>query len=190
MLKVNLLPPRIKAARVKRLMMLAAVAGVAVFLTIPAGFWYIKFVQVRVLQEKIRVIDGEAREYAGIIEKVTQLEAQEASLAKKIEVLDKLEARQSTWIKVMEALSFSQSRAKDLWIQNFVSRPITTAPDTGKTELILTGVAFSVASVDDFVQAFQKSDLAPELKEAPVMRGGSEEGQPMVTFTATFKFKV
>lgn len=190
MLKINLLPPRIKAARIKRLMILGAVAGAAVLLTIPAGFWYVKFAQVRVLQAKIKALDREAAEYAGIIEKVTELETQEAALAKKLEVLDKLLARQAGWIKVLEALSLSQSRARDLWLQQFTSRALTAAPDTGKTELTLNGYAYSIASVDDFVRAFQKSDLEPELTAAPTIRSAAQEGESVISFTVVFKFKV
>ena len=192
MLKINLLPPSGKAARAKRLIMLAVTAGVAVFLTIPAGVWYLKFSRVASLKAEIKALDKEAEAggYREIMVKVDALKVQEAALAKKLDVLDKLLVRQASWIKILEALSLSQSQSKDLWLQTFSSRPLTTAPDAGKTELTLTGVAFSIASVEDFVRSFQKADFLPELKQTPVVHSATDEGQALIQFTAVFKFKV
>ena len=189
MLKVNLLPPRVKAARVKQLMMLAVVAVTGVLLTIPAGFWYLRFARVRSLQAEVKRLDAAAGEYAGIIEKVTALETQEAALAKKLEVLDKLIARQASWIHILEALSFSQAQAKDLWLTSFSSKTITAAPDAGKTEITIVGMAFSVASMDDFIRTFQHSDFSPDLEKPPSVQGMGVEGQNVIQFTAVFKFK-
>ncbi len=191
MVKVNLLPPRIKAARIKRMMMMTGIGVVAVLLAIPAGFWYLRYMSVLSLRAQLKVVETEAAkpEYAGVIEKVTQLEAQEAAVGKKLEVLDKLLARQSTWIKVMEALSFSQARAKDLWLVGLTSKTLLNAPDTGKVELTIMGMAFSAASVDDFVSSFMKSDFSPELGNQ-TMQSFIVESQRVLQFTAVVKIKV
>ncbi|MEK7474526.1 MAG: hypothetical protein AAB152_02725 [Candidatus Coatesbacteria bacterium] len=192
MVKVNLLPPRIKAARAKRMMMTAAAAAVAVLLTIPVGFWYIRYMTVLGLRGELKVVVAEAAkpEYAGVIEKVTALETQEAAVAKKLEVLDKLLGRQATWIRVMEALSFSQGRAKDLWLTGLMSKVMVTAPDTGKVELTIQGMAFSAASVNDFVTTFLKSDFSPELGTQSMTIVLGEGGQRVLQFITVVKIKV
>jgi len=191
MVKVNLLPPRIKAARAKKMMITAAVAAVAVLLTIPVGFWYIRYMQVLSLRSELKVVEAEAAkpEYAGVIEKVTQLEAQEGAVAKKLEVLDKLLARQATWIRLMEAVSFSQARARDLWLTGLLSKTLTTAADAGKVELTIQGMAFSAASVDEFLSTFQKSEFNPEVG-TPSMVTVPSEGQRVFQFLAVVKIKV
>jgi Tfp pilus assembly protein PilN len=189
--KVNLLPPRIKAERAKRMMLMAGIAVVAALLAIPAAFWYLRYMSWLSLNAQVKIVEAEAAkpEYAGIIEKVTQLEGQEASVGKKLEVLDKLLARQSAWIKVMEALSFSQARAKDLWLVGLTSKTLINAPDTGKVELTITGMAFSAASVDDFVSTFMRSEFSPELGNQ-TMQSYFIESQRVLQFTAVVKIKV
>lgn len=190
MLKINLLPPRIKAARQKRMMMLAGVAIGASLLTIPAGLWYVRFMQVRSLQAQAKQLDRDSAEFSGVIEKVSALEQQESLLAKKLEVLDKLTSRQSAWIHILEAVSTAQASARDLWLQSTVSHQLEAAPDTGKTELVITGSAFSVASFEAFVQAFQKTELKPEVYRQTLSHAVSPAGQSVVVFAVSFKFKV
>jgi Tfp pilus assembly protein PilN len=192
MIKVNLLPPRIKAARAKRLMMTAGAAAVAAVLTIPIGFWYIRYMTVLSLRGELKVVTAETAkpEYAGVIEKVTALETQEGDVAKKLEVLDKLLGRQATWIRIMEALSFSQARAKDLWLTGLTSKTLTAAPDTGKVELTIQGMAFSAASVNDFVSTFLKSEFNPELGTQSMTIVPGEGGQRVLQFVAVLKIKV
>lgn len=189
-LKINLLPPRIKQARTKRLMMLGAVAGVAVLLTIPAGLWYLRWTVAAGLQAQIKAIDAESAGYAGIIDKVTLLEGQEAALATKLGVLDKVLTRQSTWIKIMESLSFAQARAHDLWLVSLASRALTLGPDAGKIELTITGQAFSAASVDDFMRTLARAELAGIEVGQATMNSAVAGNQPVLNFNFPVKFKV
>lgn len=188
MVKVNLLPPRIKAARAKRMMITVAVAAVAVVLAIPIGFWYLRYMKVLSLRAEVKLVEAEMAkpEYAGVIEKVTALEAQEAAVAKKLEVLDELLRRQVTWIRIMEALSTSQARARDLWLTGLTSKILTAAPDAGKLEITIQGKAFSAASVDEFVSTFLRSDFSPELGTQN-MQSVLSEGQQVLQFITVVK---
>jgi Tfp pilus assembly protein PilN len=188
-LKINLLPPRIRQARNKRLMILGGAVAAAVLLTIPAGFWYIRWTVAAGLRAQIKAIDAESVAYAGIIDKVTLLETQEGALAQKLDVLDKLIARQTTWIKILESLSFAQTHAKDLWLTTLTSKSLTLGADAGKIELTINGQAFSAASVDDFMHTLSRADLANLEIGLPTMTASMVANQPVLQFNFAIKFK-
>ena len=190
MLKINLLPPRVRAARQKRVMTLLGVAAGLVLLTIPVGFWYAKHLQIVSLRARVKLLDKQSAEFAGVIEKMTALESQETLLVKKLDVLDKLTARQSAWIRVLELLSSAQASARDLWLTSAISTAVTAPPeDNGKTELTISGFAFSIASVEAFVTIFSRSELGATVYKR-TMTPTTMEGQPVVQFVASFRFKV
>lgn len=188
MIKVNLLPPRIKAERAKRMMVVAGIAAAAVILTIPAGVAYLKFLKKSSLASEIKKIDAEAASYADTITKVEALEKREAAVARKLDVLNKLLTRQSTWIRILETLSSAQTQARDLWLFNVSSKLLQAAPDTGKTELTITGVAYSVGSIDEFVRGLVRSEFAPEVTRQS-MSPVSYAGEGVWAFNFVFKFK-
>lgn len=188
MIKVNLLPPRIKAERAKRMMIVGVVVAAAVLLTIPAGFAYLRWLKASALDAEIKKIDAEAASYAETIAKVEALERREAAVAKKIDVLNKLLSRQATWIRILETLSTAQAQARDLWLTNVTSKLLQAAPDTGKTELTIIGVGYSVGSIDEFVRALVRSEFTPEVTKQ-TMTPTNIGGEGVVQFNFTFKFK-
>ncbi len=188
-LKINLLPPRIKQARMQRLMILGGVIAAAVLLTIPAGLWYERWIVAASLRSQIRAIDAESATYAGIIDKVTLLEAQEAVLAKRLDVLDKLLGRQGTWIRVLESLSFAQAHAHDLWLTSVNSKALSLGADAGKVEIALVGSAFSAASIDEFMRTLSKADLNGLEMGLVNMTVGAAGGQQILNFNFTVRFK-
>lgn len=189
-LKINLLPKRIKQERNRRLMILGGVVIAAVLLTIPAGVLYLRWTVASGLHKQIKLIDAESASYSGIIDKVTMLENREAILAKKLEVLDKLLQRQTTWIRILESLSFAQTRAQDLWLVTISSKSLTIGVDAGKIELAIAGQAFSAASVEDFTRILSKADLSNLEVGQVSMTTSALESQPVLNFTFTVKFKV
>jgi Tfp pilus assembly protein PilN len=191
-LKINLLPPRVRAARAKRLMIAAAAGAAAVLLTIPAGFWYARWSSLAALRAELALVEAEARkpEYADVIKKVEELKAQEAAVAKKLEVLAKLLGRQATWIRVFEILSDSQSQARDLWLTAVQGKTLTAGKDAGKIEMTVQGMAYSVGSVGEFVEAFKRSELAPEAQGQNMTQATAEDGHRIIRFQVQFKFKV
>ena len=187
-LKINLLPPRIKKARMQRMIIAGAVVVGLFLLAIPIGLWYVKFMTAAVLKAEIKAKQAEANEYTEVIKKNNQLKDQETALAAKLMVLDKLVGRQSLWIKVLEAVSFSQSRSRDLWLTMLTSKPMYGA-DAGKIEITLQGMAFSAASVDEFMRSLKKSDFNPDVK-VPDWNPAVIGDQKVVRFIMTFSFKV
>ena len=187
MIKINLLPPRIKAERAKRMMIVAGVLAGAVILTIPAGVAYLKWLKSSSLAAEIKKIDAEAASYADTIAKVEALEKRESSAAKRLEVLNKLLSRQATWIRILETLSVAQSQARDLWLESLSSKILQAAPDTGKTELQIMGVAYSVGSIDEFVRALVKSEFTPEVTRQ-TMTPTDLLGEGVIRFDFRFKF--
>jgi hypothetical protein len=187
-LKINLLPPRIKKARIQRMVIAGAMVVGLLLLAIPIGVWYVRFVTAASLKAQIRSKQAEANEYAEVIKKNNQLKDQEAVLAVKLVVLDKLVVRQSLWIKVLEAVSFSQTRSRDLWLTSLISKQMVGA-DAGKIEITLVGMAFSAASIDEFMRSLKKSDFNPDVKVPdwiPALIGD----QKVVRFVMTFSFRV
>jgi len=187
LLKINLLPPKIKAARTQQ-MIIMIVAAVAIgAASIPLSFLYIKWMSVNSLKAQEEKIKKDSAEYAGVIEKVMELEGKEGALAKKLDSIDKLVARQWMWIKLLETFSACQAEAGDLWLTSIQSKALQGA-DAGKTEILLEGNAFSVASIVVFQDLVRKSEMKLEItkQELPPSK---VEGQSVVKFTFTYKVK-
>lgn len=188
LLKINLLPPKIKAARTQQLIITIVVAVAVGLASIPLSFLYIKWMSVNSLKGQAEVLKKESAEFSGVIEKVMELEAKEAALAKKLDSIDKLVARQSMWIRLLETLSACQVGAGDLWLTAIRSKAMTGA-DTGKIEVIVDGSAFSVASIVAFQDLVRKSDMKLEIVKQD-LPPGSVGGQAVVSFSLTYKVKV
>ena len=191
MIRINLLPPRIKKAKSERMMMIAVVAVVAVILSVPIGIIYVKWMQESGLKADIKRIE-EARVKEGltdIIERVEALKKQEKELADKLEVLAKVTGRQAGWIRIMETLSMSQAKAQDLWFISLRSKKVTAGPDTGKIELTLQGNAFSIGSIYDLSKAMKTSELGLEVKD-PLIQGSALGNERVLFFTIKVLAKV
>ncbi len=185
--KVNLLPPRVKQARAQRLLITSGVAAGLLILSVPLGWWYLRWSTVNDLNTELRQVKAEAVGYESVIKRNEELKVQEAALEKNLKMIDKLVASQSRWIHVMEMLSSAQARARDLWLTS-VSGSVLKGKDQGKIGLTVGGMTFSVASLDEFIQALRKSDLKPEVEPGFTLRAGAA-GQSAFRFTATLKFK-
>jgi Tfp pilus assembly protein PilN len=187
LLKINLLPPKIKAARTQRLVIMVVAAVAIGAASIPLSFLYFKWMSVNSLKAQAEKIKKDSSEYSGVIEKVMELEGKEASLAKKLDSIDKLVGHQSMWLKLLETLSMCQSEAGDLWLTSIRSKALQGA-DAGKSEITVEGNAFSVASIVVFQELIQKSEMKLETikQDLPPSTVGD---QSVVKFTFTYKVK-
>jgi len=159
-LKINLLPPRIKKARIQRMIVAGAAIVGLVLLAIPVGLWYVRWMTALSLKAQIKAKETESKEYAEVIKRNNELKDDEKALAVKLQVLDRMVSKQSMWIRVLEAISFSQAHSGDLWLVQMTSKIVKTGPEPG-LEITLRGYAFSAASVDEFVRSLKKSDIDP-----------------------------
>ena len=187
LLTINLLPPKIRAARTQQLI-ITIVAVVAIGLaSIPASFLYIKWMSVSSLKAQAEKVKKESADYGGVIEKVMELEAKESSLARKLDSIDKLVGRQNMWIKLLETFSACQTEAGDLWLTGIRSKAMMGA-DAGKNEVTVEGIAFSVASIVVFQDLIRKSELKIEVikQDLPPTKVGD---QSAVKFNFTYKVK-
>ena len=192
LLKLDLLPPRIKQARAKQMMIVSGVVAGLLILSVPAGLWYVKWSTLRNMNAEFKRIETEMKspEFKGVLAQVAQLEADETAVAKKLAVIDKLVKRQSTWIGVLEALSIGQARAHDLWLTGVSSRELKKSEDKGKIELTIRGMAFSIGSVAEFMDSIRASDFDPEIIQDQRLNPSSFKGQPVIGFVTKLKIKV
>lgn len=187
-IRVNLLPPRIKKERAKRAMIAVGVAAAAIFLTLPIGFWYLRWQQKAQLEAAIKKIDAESVPFAGVIEKVNALNTREGALVKRLDVLDKLVSRQSFWIHVLESIGDAQAAARDLWLSGITSHAMVGA-DAGKIELTIDGYAYSIASAEEFERSITQSDLGVDAPTPPEYHGADILGHHVIKFTVKYKVK-
>jgi len=187
LLTINLLPPKIRAARVQSTIITIVAVVAIVIASIPISFLYIKWMAVSSLRSRAEVLKKESASYSGVIEKVMELETKEADLAKKLDSIDKLVARQELWIKMLETFSTCQAEAGDLWLTSIRSK-VLVGVDAGKTEITIEGNAFSVASIVVFQDLIRKGDLKMEItkQDLPPSKVGE---QAVVKFTLTYKVK-
>jgi len=187
LLTINLLPPKIKAARTQSLIITIVVAVAVGLAAIPLSFLYFKWISVNSLKGQAEKIKKESAEYSGVIDKVMELETKEAALTKKLDSIDKLVARQWMWIKLLETFSACQAEAGDLWLTAIRCKALIGA-DAGKTEIMVEGNAFSVASIVVFQDLIRKSDMRFEIvrQDLPPSKVGD---QSVVKFTFTYRVK-
>lgn len=186
--KVNLLPPRIRQARAKRLLLaVAVVAGVAL-LSVPVGWWYVRWVALAGIESELEEVTREASKYGDVIGMNERLNTREQELVAKLKNLDRMMARQAGWIRILEALSIGQAQATDLWLTNLDSKLHQAGKDKGKVELTVQGKAFSIASVDEFVKVIVESELKPEAPEYEFSQQSVVGGRMVIGFT--FKMKL
>jgi Tfp pilus assembly protein PilN len=184
MIRINLLPPRIKKAKAERLMIAIGVAVAIALLSIPISILYIRWVQVSGLKAEIKRIE-KARVDEGltdIIERVEALKKQEKELADKLTALGKATKKQASWIRILETLSISQAKAQDLWFVSLRSKKVVAGIDAGKIELTLQGNAFSIGSINDLSRAMKASELGLEVSE-PVIQGSALGTERVLFFT-------
>jgi len=189
LLTINLIPPRVRAERAKRMFIVVAVAVGLGLLAIPLAVLYFKWMSVSLLKGKYRALEAESKNYAGIIEKVVELENKETALVKKLDAIDGLVSRQWIWIKLLETISQCQSQVGDIWFTSLKSKTLAGA-DAGKTELTLEGNAFSIAAVVDFQNMVLKSGLGVEFTKTNMQSAQVGTGnQTAVKFMTVLKFK-
>lgn len=186
--QLNLLPPRIRKERARRLMQLSIGAAVAVVLALPVGWWYSKWSAVSSLNARVIELDQRQKPYEEMIRKLEALKTDEAALVKKLEILEQLVRRQSTWIRLLEGIGFSQARVQDLWLTNLTSTSAKSGTNVGKIEVTVRGMAFSLAAVHEFTKALQDTDLGLEIGDIQ-MSVASSGGEKVITFITTIMFK-
>lgn len=186
--QLNLLPPRIRQERARRIMQISIIAAAIVVLALPVGWWYSKWSAVSSLKAQIIELEKAQKPYAEMITKLEALELSEAELVKRLEVLDQMVRRQSTWIRLLEGIGLSQARVQDLWLTNLTSMSAKSGTNAGKIEVTLRGMAFSLAAVNEFVRALEDSDLELQVEE-PQMSVISSRGERVIAFITTIMFK-
>jgi Tfp pilus assembly protein PilN len=186
--QLNLLPPRIRQERARRLTQFSIVAAVLFVLALPVGWWYSKWSAVASLKARVIALDEQKKPHADKIRKLYQLKIDEAALVKKLKLLDQLVKRQSTWIRLLEGIGFSQSQVQDLWLTNLTSTAAKAGANAGKIEVTVKGMAFSLASVHEFAKVLKDSDLELEVGEIQ-MSVASSGGERVIAFTTKIVFK-
>jgi len=191
MIRINLLPPRIKKAKAERMMMIAVGVAALVVLSIPIGILYVRWVQESGLKAEIARIEKAkiVEQLTDTIARVEALNRQEKELADKIKALGKITSRQAEWIRIMETLSASQAKAQDLWFVSLRSRNVVAGPDAGKLELTVQGNAFSIGSIYDLSRAMKDSDLGIEVKD-PLIQNSFLGTDRVIFFTIRILVKV
>lgn len=191
MVKINLLPPRVRQARARRTMIAIGATIAVVALTVPLGLLYVRWAAVAALRQEVRRVDEESKAYAGIIDRIVDIENKEGALVKNLDVLDKLTAKQTLWIRFLESLYAAQQGAHDLWLTQVTSKALTAGVDAGKIEVTLQGTVFSAASFDVFVRALATGEMPMELsdKSPPAMTMTRIGTDPALNFTVTFRIK-
>lgn len=194
-LKLDLLPPRIKQARAKQLMVVSGVVAGVLILSMPVGLWYMKWSKVSSMKKELKQVEMAmvSPEFKDVLEQVAVLEADEAAVAKKLGVIDTLVGRQATWIKVLEALSTAQARAKSLWLTDVKSKVSTKKEDEGKVSLTIKVVAYSLASVDVFIDSMLSTsglDMELDMEKLKFRYPAGAAGRLMLPpIELSFKFK-
>jgi len=187
LLTLNLIPPRVRNARTRQLIVSAGVGIVVLVLALPVGVLVLKYSAAGRIEARLSQVKSESAAYVSIIQKVVELTAQEEVLAKKLEIVDKIVRTQATWIKLLEGISACQQAVEDLWLTGMGSR-VLTGSDAGKMEISLVGTAFSKPAVADFAKVLRQNEMFTEV-ELISLADAVIGGQPAVSFVVTVKFK-
>lgn len=144
---------------------LALLAGIVLALLAVGGYWFKLDRQREAIREEVRVAEEEVRRLKPILAEVEEFKRKKADLERKIEVITNLKNQQTGPVRVMDAVS--RALPELLWLDRMEVTP---------GEIRITGRAFNVNAVSNFIENL---DRVPEFKEprlGPVREQGEVYG--------------
>lgn len=183
MIRINLLSEGRRPAAVRKTRVgmedrdwthISLVAMVLVGILATLGYWWYLHGVREEVREEVATAEAEVERLRPILAEVEEFKQKQADLERKIEVITNLKNQQRGPVRVMDAVS--RGLPELLWLDRM---------EVKATQIQLTGRAFNVNAVSNFIESLDK---VPEFKE-PQLRRVNESGE-VYQFTITVEYSL
>lgn len=183
MIRINLLPPEIHVAEVRRQMSIAggALGGLVVLGLM--GFWASLFVKGKQLEKDLVQANEELRKYQAIVDKVNELEATRNQLQARRDVIQQLLKGRLVYPKFFE--DFMSLIPSEIWISSLN----TSTQADGSLGVTVSAQSLSNYAIADWLTNLHGSPLCSKVILGSISATESSETAPaMLTFSMSFSY--
>jgi Tfp pilus assembly protein PilN len=184
MIKVNLLPREIYAARAQQQIKVVGIAVGAVVVVALLAYYGSLFVKSKALTKELAEAQTELQKYERIDAEVKAFQQQESSLSSRFSVIQQLLKGTLTYPKFFE--DFMALLPPDIW----VGRVSTTTDPSYGLAVSADAKALSAFAVADWLTNLQSSPLCSDVRLGAINVEEQADGASAIySFTMTFNFR-
>ncbi len=183
MVKLNLLPAKVRAAEILRLAVIAALAVYLVLFGILAWRFAVAKQALAAVNTKIEKVEAELRPLQVIADEVKKLSAEKNEQEAKKSKLGELTRRQIYLVRALDLLP-DLMQGGQIWVNNF-----DQVVDKNTRRITLEGRAISAEAWADFYDNLEAQNLISDLKIDVPLNNTTENGRVVSTFKVSFILK-
>lgn len=183
MIRINLLPPEIHVAEVRRQFALLGgiLGGIIVFSMVV--FLGTRIAKASKLQKDLAQANDELRKYQAIVDQVSALEQTRNQLKARRDVIHQLLKGRLLYPKFFE--DFMALLPNEIWVTSLNTIPA----DGGTININLNAQATSNYAIADWLSNLQKSPYCSAVDLGTISAQDTEDGRaPILTFSIKFKY--
>lgn len=159
MVKINLLPLKIKKTNIALRLYTYVVIGSSVLVLCLALGLVNLVAQAKKAERQTTLLESKRKEISELVEPIRAILLQEQENKKVEKLLYQLALQQSTWVRILDSLATQVSQ--DLWLDHLV---VASVPETTARMLTVTGRAYHKISVADFLANLEKAEIFSNVK--------------------------
>jgi Tfp pilus assembly protein PilN len=184
MIKINLLPREIYAAKAAKQLQMVGASILAMVVLLMLGFFSMVKAKERSVLQQLRDAQAEEVKYKAIADEVQQLEVKKQQLSTRFSVIQQLVSGTLTYPKFFE--DFMALLPSDVWAAN-----ISTITDASYgLDVTVSASALSTFAIADWLTNLQTSPLCSNVRLGAINATEETEGKASVyTFTMTFHYQ-
>lgn len=183
MIRINLLPPEVHAAAVRKQMSVLGgiLGGLAVLGML--GFWGTRLVRANELEKQLEDANVELRKLQDIVDRVNQLEQTRNQLQARRDVIRQLVKGQLVYPKFFE--DFMALIPSEVWLTNMN----TNSDPSGAMNITATAQSLSNFAIADWITNLQKSPLCSNVNLGTIStQEVGEDMPPILSFSVSFRY--
>jgi type IV pilus assembly protein PilN len=144
---------------------LSLIGAIVLGVLVTAAYWFLLDRRREAVREEVVAAEAEVERLKPILEEVEEFKAKQADLERKIEVITNLKNQQTGPVRVMDAVS--RALPELLWLDQM---------DVSPTNIRISGRAFNVNAVSNFIENLDRVQEFKEPRLGPVREQGEVYG--------------
>lgn len=183
MIKINLLPPEIHVAEVRKQLSVLGGIVAGIIVLVMMSFWLVRHLKANKLETQLVQANEELTKYQAIVDRVNQLEQTRNQLRSRWDAIQRLMQGRLTYPKFLE--DFVANLPADIWITNMS----TTMDDSGQLNVTISATSLSNFAIADWMTNLQQSSYFQNIELGTITSVEAGEGiAPNLTFTIQFRY--
>lgn len=144
---------------------ISLIGAIVLGVLVTAAYWFLLDRRREAVREEVVAAEAEVERLKPILEEVEEFKAKQADLERKIEVITNLKNQQTGPVRVMDAVS--RALPELLWLDQM---------DVSPTNIRISGRAFNVNAVSNFIENLDRVQEFREPRLGPVREQGEVYG--------------